>query len=154
MRGRAVRHGDAEMTVRVEHSIEIERAPRDVFDYLTDLGSIAAWQSSVVEARCDTPLAAGVAWREVRRFMGRTVEGAMVVTEFEPHRRFAAASADRQLPVRFGWDLEPTPAGTRVTFSAEAAGSFGLAGPLLTRTAKKQVQADLATAKRLLEARP
>jgi uncharacterized protein YndB with AHSA1/START domain len=139
--------------VRVEHSLEIQRAPSEVFDYLTDLRSIGAWQSSVVEARCETRLAAGVRWQEVRRFMGRTMEGTMVVTAFEPHRRFAAESAGGPLPVRFGWELEPSAGGTRVTFRAEADGSFGLAAPLLTRRAKKQVQADLATAKRLLESR-
>ena len=142
------------MTVRVEHSLEIARPPSEVFSYLIDLASIPAWQSTVVEARSEQPLAAGVTWQEVRRFMGRTVEGTMKVTAFEPDRRFAAASVGGPLPVHFSWELEPSAAGTRVTFSGEAAGSFGLAGALVARTAKKQVQADLATAKRLLETRP
>ena len=70
---------------RFEFSVDIARAPADVFAYLTDITKLPEWQSGVVEA----------AWvsegrvRQVRDFRGSRSESELRVTADEASRRFA-----------------------------------------------------------------
>ena len=103
--------------MRRTQSIEIARSPADVFAFLTDPSKLALWQDAEeVTQLTPGPLGTGSRLREVHRSLGkRRVE----ITEFvvyEPGRRFDIRVVDGP-PLDGRWDFEPSPGGTRLTFT-------------------------------------
>jgi uncharacterized protein YndB with AHSA1/START domain len=99
------------------HSIEIARSPDDVFAFLTDPSKLATWQDAEeVIQLTPGPLGVGTRLREVHRALGRR---RVEITEFvvyEPGQRFEIRMLDGP-PLDGRWDFEPSPAGTRLTFT-------------------------------------
>ena len=98
-------------------SIEIAQPPDKVFAFLTDPSKLALWQDAEeVTQLTPGPLGVGSRLREVHKVLGkRRVE----VTEFvvyEPGRRFEIRVVDGP-PLDGRWDFEPSPLGTRLTFT-------------------------------------
>ena len=141
--------------VRIEFSIDVDRPPSEVFEYLTDAASLPEWQSSAVEAHWEGEKARGARVREVRKFLGRRMESELEVTEYEPDRRFALKVLSGPVPFSVLQTLEPRNGGTRVTFlgEGEPGGFFKLAEPIVARTAERQFKSDFETLKDVLEAR-
>jgi uncharacterized protein YndB with AHSA1/START domain len=104
----------------VGHSIDIARAPEDVFAYMTDPSQLANWQSAEhVEQLTPGGVGVGTRFREVHRTMGRRrVEVTQIVT-FQPGRRFEIRVVEGP-PVDGRWDFEPLDTGTRLTFTPKA----------------------------------
>lgn len=105
------------MHVKRTQRIEIARAPEEVFTYLTDPSKLSTWQDAEEVVQL-TPgrLGVGTRLREVHRTLGRR---RVEITEFvvyEPGRRFEIRMVDGP-PLDGRWDLEPTTAGTRLTFT-------------------------------------
>lgn len=134
-----------------EHELEIERAPEDVYAFLSDPENLPRWQSEVVEVRPESE----TRFREVRTFVGRRIESMLEITAAEPGREFSVRSTAG--PVRFAVRhlLEPAGEGrTRLRVLGEAkdpAGLFKLGGRLLRRAAARRVEEDFARLKALLE---
>ena len=139
----------------IEHTVEIDRPPADVFAYLVHPERVPLWQESLLELRKhdDAPTAIGTTMTEVRTFMGRRIESRLEVVAYEQDRRFDLRTNAGPLPFHVRHTLEPANGGTRlvVEAEAEAGGLFGFAGGLVTRQAKKQFVADCARLKALVE---
>ncbi len=144
------------MAISYEHIIIIDRPVHEVFAFFSDPDNATAWQAGLVKVRADGPLGKGSKWREFRRFLGRDIETELEVTEFEPDRRFAARGTGGPARFAFAWRVERSATGTTFAFWGEAdPGGFPRLGRwIVARAVKRQVQADLARAKDLLEARP
>jgi hypothetical protein len=101
----------------VGHSVDIARAPEDVFAYLSDPSKLASWQDvEHIEQLTPGPVTVGTRFREVHRAMGRRrVELTEVVT-FEPGRRFEVRVVEGP-PVDGRWDFEAIDGGTRLTLT-------------------------------------
>jgi len=101
----------------IGHSIDIARAPEDVFAYITDPSRLASWQDAEdVEQLTPGPVGVGTRFREVHRAMGRRrVEVTEIVT-FQPGRRFEIRVVEGP-PVDGRWDFESLDTGTRLTFT-------------------------------------
>jgi Polyketide cyclase / dehydrase and lipid transport len=101
----------------VDHSVDIARAPEDVFAYLSDPSKLASWQDvEHIEQLTPGPVTVGTRFREVHRAMGRRrVELTEVVT-FEPGRRFEVRVVEGP-PVDGRWDFEAIDGGTRLTLT-------------------------------------
>ena len=102
-------------------------------------------------------LEAGVPFTVVAKLLGRQFATEAVVTDFEPDKLLAYASTGGPMPSTWTWRFEAVPEGTRVvqvaTADEELAGRFfRLAWPLVVRVFRRQMAADLATLKDLLEA--
>jgi uncharacterized protein YndB with AHSA1/START domain len=71
---------------RAGHSVVIERAPDEVFAYLTDPERLPEWQASALEASQESPgpMSVGTRVREVRKFLGRRMETLLEVTGMSP----------------------------------------------------------------------
>lgn len=74
---------------RVEQTARIPAPPSEVFDYLSDLGNLAEWQSGIVSAeRADAgPMNVGSSARVTRELMGQRLSVPLTVTEYEPPGR-------------------------------------------------------------------
>jgi uncharacterized protein YndB with AHSA1/START domain len=100
----------------VGHSIEIGRAPEDVFAYLVDPSKLASWQDAEeIEQLTPGPVGSGTRFREVHMALGRRRVQVTEVVTFEPARRFEIRVIDG-VPVDGRWDFDATDRGTRLTF--------------------------------------
>jgi uncharacterized protein YndB with AHSA1/START domain len=139
--------------VRAEISLEIDRSPEEVFEYLTDVANLPLWQSGVQAVEPDGPLRAGARFVESRRLLGRDLRTTIEITDFEPPRLFTLRALDAPVAFTVRHELEPSPGGTRLTVVGETGAGFplGLAGGLLKRRAEHQFRGDFERLKRLLE---
>jgi uncharacterized protein YndB with AHSA1/START domain len=145
--------GTLPRVLRIEFTLEIERAATEVFAYLADVEKLPEWQSSALESRADGPMEEGARISERRRLLGRDRQTELEVTAFEPPRRLTLRSLSG--PVRFTVDheLAEDGGGTLLRFTAEAEpGSFlKLAEPVLRRTAEQEFCKDFERLKEILE---
>ena len=142
---------------KIEHTVEIDRPPSDVFRYLVESDKVPQWQETLVELRPQSagPVDVGTTMTEVRRFMGRRIESRLEVTAYEPERRFDLKTTAGPIPFAVRHTLHPVEGGTRLEIvgEAEGAGFFRMAEGLVTRQARRQFVTDFARLKDLLEGR-
>jgi uncharacterized protein YndB with AHSA1/START domain len=145
------------MTIQQEHTVVIDRPIEEVFAFATDPENASLWQSTSLgtEQTSEGPLGVGTTFRDTSKFLGRRIESTYEVTENDPPHRQCMRITSRPIPGSGCYALEPTDDGsTRFTqtFEAEAGGFFRLAEPLVGRAIRRQIEADMATLKHLLEA--
>ncbi len=135
-------------------STHINRPVAEVFKYMADPTKLPEWNSIVEEATpSETPVRAGTKVQTRARFLGRKIESPSVVSEYELNKRFTQKS-EKPFPLAISNTFESEGDGTKVVavFDGDPGGFFKLGEPILARIAKKQFQAQLETAKELLEA--
>lgn len=137
----------------MEHSIFIDRAPAEVFSYLTDVEKLPEWQSSAVEASAVGEMRVGARVMETRNFLGRRAESTLEVTEYVPGRKYSLRVVSGPLPFEVRHELSPEDGGTRLGWAAEADTSRfpKLAVRMMAGTAERQFKSDLDRLKLLLE---
>lgn len=140
---------------RAETSLVINCPTGKVFAYLSDISKGTEWQSELLEVHQTSsgPVGVGTTLKEVRRLLGRKLETAFTISEYEPDLRLGFKSTTGQIPMSAYYNLEGEAGGTKVTITVEAelTGVFRMTEPLVVHTAKKQMDADLAKLKELLE---
>ncbi len=143
--------------MRIEESVEINRPPERVFEYVANPENLPQWAGTVIETRKDTsgPLLEGSSFTSVGKFLGRRIESPFEVTAHEFPRRHTHKSTGGPLPTEWTLTFEEVAGRTRYTQVAEGepGGFFGLVGPLLERVGRRQLRTDLENLKDLLEAR-
>lgn len=141
--------------MRVELTIEVARAPDEVWAYLTDLGNVPTWQSGVRSAELvgGGEVAAGARIEESRLLLGRELHNTLEIAECAAPRVFALRTLGGPVPFSVRHELEPSGAGTRLRVVAEADTGFlpGFAAGLMTRRAEKQFRRDFERLQELLE---
>ena len=142
------------MKIRIEASVDIARAPAEVFAVVTDVAHHPDWSSGVerVIDLSDSAVTPGTTWTQFSRILGREFEIHAKVIGYVADRRFEF-SVDQPAPIEMLWRLEPTPAGTHLTVSAKGeAGKFYLLVKPMTGALRDALAADLARLSRRLEA--
>ncbi len=140
--------------VKFEITVHVNRPVAEVFKYMDDPTKLPEWNSIVEEATpSETPVKVGTRVRSRARFLGRKIDSTFEVIEHEPNKRFVQKT-DKPFSFKLTNTFEPEGDGTKVVaaFEGEPGGFFKLGEQILTRIAKKQFQAQLDTAKELLEA--
>jgi uncharacterized protein YndB with AHSA1/START domain len=144
--------------MRVEESVQINRPPREVFDYVANPENLPEWAGSSLEIQKDAPgpLGQGDRFMSVSKFLGKHIEMPFEITAYETGRLYSHRSTGG--PFATEWTLsfeERAVGGTRLTQVAEGepGGFFKLAEPLLERLIRRQFRTDLENLKDLLEAR-
>jgi len=141
--------------IKIEHGIVINRPIEEVFAVVTNLENNPKWGSGLLEAvkTSDGPIGVGTTWRLVRKVLGRRLEAESEVIEYELNRNYVQRSKS-PFPVEVRQTYEAVEGGTRIsiTLEAEPGGFFKLAGPLLKSTAKRDIDAEFANLKDLMEA--
>lgn len=103
--------------MRVVESIEIERAPEDVWAVISDPGTHVRWRPALREFRPVSagPLAVGSRVREVLVWRGREIVLDDVVTALDAPRRLGLRGGWKAADFELELHLEPVARGTKVT---------------------------------------
>ena len=144
------------MAIREELSVVIDRPIEEVFAFATEPENEPLWQSTSLETEQTSggPVGVGTTFRNTSKFLGRRIDSTYEVTGNEPPRRRCVRVTSGPIPGSGCYLFEPAEGGTRFTqrFEAEIGGFFRLAEPLVGRAIRRQMEADMATLKDLLEA--
>ncbi len=134
-------------------SIIINRPASAVFARLTDLERAPEWAPQMGKFYIDGPLREGSTMREDRRLFGRTFNAMWTITRFEADTAFGLRLRFGPLRGAFGYLLEPTPTGTRLTQTTEIgfSGPLSLLSPLIAGEAQKEEDTELVRLKEILE---
>jgi carbon monoxide dehydrogenase subunit G len=142
--------------VRAELTIEVARAPEDVFAYLTDVSNLPAWQSGVHTAQIEDAGAArvGARVRESRHMLGREMNTTLEITEYDAPRVFSLRALNSPVPFVIRHELEGQDGGTLLTVTGVGDAGLlpGFASGIMARRAEKQFRKDFERLKKLLEA--
>ena len=141
--------------VRVEHTVIICRPVQEVFEFLTDPENNRLWQDGVIKSRkiSEGPVNVGTRGEDIRKYLGREFQITYEIVEYEPDKKLRFRSLSGPVQFEGSYALEPVKEGTRFSFTIQGeAGPFAaLIGALAERMARKQVESDAASLKRLLE---
>lgn len=144
---------------RNEHSVEIAAAPEEVFPYLVEGERRLEWMGVLRESEklTEGPAAVGSRWRDVFEDHGQRIELEAELAEYEPGRRLVVRLCNRAFESTSTQALaEAAGGGTRLTTVIETeykALAARLMGGVVTRHAQKQLEADLARLKEIVERR-
>ena len=144
--------------MRVEETIEINRSPQEVFNYVSDVRNYPEWMAHALEVLTDTPGAPqqGDKFIVAIKSVGRRFETPYERTSYETDRRYTDRAVGGPVPnQRWHTAFRDVPGGTRLTraVDAEPDGLLKLLEPLQKRAAERQLRKDLQTLKDVLEAR-
>jgi uncharacterized membrane protein len=142
--------------IKVEVSIQIQRAAGDIFAYISDFENNPQWQSGMVACRftSEGPLRIGSSYVQEARFLGRTIESTFEVLEYEPGRMVKAGTTGGSFPISFQRWVEPQADGSSLvsaSITGDASGFFRLAEPLMRPMVQRQIEGDYANLKRIME---
>jgi uncharacterized protein YndB with AHSA1/START domain len=146
--------GDIEMA-RMEASVVINRPVEEVFAYVIDINNWSQWMGfSGAEQTSEGPVGVGTTFKGVSEFMGRREEWTSEVTGYEPNRKVGMDMIWGPMSMDETLTFEPVEGGTRYTQvgEGETGGVFKVAGPILNRMMKKQLEDSLAKLKEILDA--
>jgi uncharacterized membrane protein len=142
--------------IKFEKSFLINRPQQEVFDFATNLSNDSQWQSSIesVEQVSDGPIGVGSTWRYVTKFLGRKNETEIQITSYEPPHQSSVKAVSGPIPFENTHKFQKQDGGTLLTFTgqAEIGGFFKMAEGLVSKQMEKQMEADGAALKKLLEA--
>jgi len=140
----------------MEASVGIDRPLEEVFAYVMDVGTWPKWEAGLLEAEqtSEGPIGIGTTFQGLNEFMGRKMEWASEITEYEPNKRAAQKMISGPISGEQTLTFEPADGGTRFSLAAEGetGGFFKVAEPLVNRMMKKQMEGNLAKLKQILEA--
>jgi uncharacterized membrane protein len=144
--------------VVITSSIEIDRPQAEVFAYLDELHKHAEWQQSLTAARVVTegPVRVGTRVVETRKVPGGPRDTTYEITEYDPPSKSSWKGLDGPVRPSGTVTVEPlSESRSRVTvaFDLEGHGIGKLFAPFARAQARKQVPADQAKLKQLLESR-
>ena len=141
--------------LKIESTIVINRPVEEVFAVVSNLENNLKWDSGFLEVKrtSQLPIGVGTTWQAVRKGLGQRIETEVEVTEYEPNQK-CTHKGKSPFPVQVQWLLDSVEGGTRINgrIEAEPGGFFKLAEPLVAGMGKRQIEADLATLKDLMEA--
>lgn len=138
-------------------SIDVDRPPATVWPYLIEVDKIQmlANLESIVQIP-EGPVEKGTRWEQTMRLLGKKLETSDEVIEIEEAQRLVIRSLDSPFPYTFGYDLEKTTGGTRVSVDVEigaTGGFFGkLAEPVVARVFEHEFVGQLQRLKAFAEA--
>jgi uncharacterized membrane protein len=133
----------------------IDRPVHDVFTFVTNLNNMHRWQSTVQEIKpaSGKPIGVGATFNVKGEMMGRSLEGLLEITEFEPDSKFGYKG--KMGPVTVGATMTFRSAGTgtklSMTGKGEPGGFFKIAEGVLAGRIKGQMENNLARLKSVLE---
>lgn len=142
---------------RNEHAVEIAAPPDEVFPWLVEPELRLRWMGALVDSEAVTsgPPEVGGLHRDVFEDHGQRTEVDAELVEVEPGRALTVKLEAKGFEGTSSQRLEETPGGTRLSVRVEARFTMlaaRLFAPIVTRHAQKQLEADLARLKELVEA--
>jgi uncharacterized protein YndB with AHSA1/START domain len=130
---------------RIVTSVEIARAPQDVFAYVTDPSRLPEWQASVVGVQHDgSPVRVGKRAVVTRQAGPRKMDSTAEIAELAPPQRWFIRGLDGPIRGNVKGRIEPLENGarSRVTIELELQG-HGIGKLLLPLVVKRQAQREM-----------
>jgi len=141
--------------ITFENTININRSPQEIFDYVADPVNAHKWQSQMVsvEWTSEGPPGVGSRQRAVSRFLGRDIEVISEFTVWEPPHRHSFKIIDGPFRVEGTMKFAAEENGTKVTMAgqSELSAIFKLAEGLIKKKMETQFDTNLADLKLLME---
>ena len=139
----------------VEKSVHIDKPASDVFAFISDFSNDAKWQHGLVSSKqtSDGPMGVGATGQTVQKFMGREMKNDLLVTTYEPPKRFGAKTTSGPVQFEMMCTLEEMSGGTHVTvhMQGEPGGFFKVAEGMVKNELNKTLDNDFAKLKQVLE---
>jgi carbon monoxide dehydrogenase subunit G len=139
----------------VDKSVHIDKPASQVFDFISDFANDAKWQDGIVrsEQTSQGPIGVGTTGQTVQKFMGREMKSDMLVTTYEPPKRFGAKTTSGPVQFEVMCTLEEMGGGTHVTvhMEGEPGGFFKVAEGMVKNELNKTLDKDFVKLKQLLE---
>jgi polyketide cyclase/dehydrase/lipid transport protein len=139
----------------IEGEIVIGRPVDVVFDYVADQSNEPQYNPRMARAEKITtgPVGKGTRFRSAVASKGRTVEMLIECTGYDRPKLFATTTTMAQADIDYTLRFEPTPAGTRMTWSGQVRpqGALRLLGPVITWLGIRQEHRIWAALKQHLE---
>ena len=138
-------------------SVEIARAPGEVYSYVTDPARFGEWQAGVIDGHIEPagPVQVGSRCVMTRRIGGADRTSTSVITELTPPRTWTIHGIDGPIRADVSVQVEPNGDGSHsdVTISIEFAGhGFGkMIVPMVNRQARKEAPQNSQSLKKRLE---
>jgi hypothetical protein len=143
---------------RLQVTEVINRSPEEVFRFVaTDhFENHPKWDPSVVEIVQTSagPLKVGTTARLTRLDRGKRIEGTVEITEYEPHRRFAAVVSFGPFTLHQSVTIEPVGTDSSrltLTINTQATGPTRLLLPLLRGVFARTMRESLRRIKEMVE---
>lgn len=140
----------------IRQTIDVDRRPEDVYDYLMDTPRLPEWQLSAVSAeRLDEgPFGVGSRMRVTRHVGRRVMPMTMEVTEYDPPHSWGMRGVDGPVRARVHGEVEPFDEGQRshVTIEVDFEG-HGVGKVLVPLVVRPQVRKELPRNEQLLKDR-
>ncbi|MGA9856802.1 MAG: SRPBCC family protein [Solirubrobacteraceae bacterium] len=135
-------------------SVEIERSPADVFDYVTDPRRMPEWQQGAVSGHMDGPTTSvGSRCTTVRRIGGREREVTTTITEYDPPRRWADRGVDGPIRAIVAVTVEELNNGSRSRLTIDLDFTGHGIGTLLVPLVRRQAAGEMPENVRRLKQR-
>ena len=146
------------MAISLSETLEISRPAEEVFAYMTDLDNDPKWQKGLLEAKhtSEGPVGVGTTGVHRAKAMGKTIEVAWQLTEYEAPKRIAWKFISGPFTGNESYTLESTPDATKVMHVAEMQPQ-GFLGRLMLMAGgiggmfKKQSEKNMQNLKGILE---
>lgn len=139
----------------VTETVSIRRSPQGVFDYLTDGRNRPQWDTTVISEELTSagPVGVGSTIHTRMRAVGRDVDFAWRVTQFDSPTRMGVVSTEGLMPTSLLLEFAAVGAGCDVsaTIEAEPEGMMRLVEPMISGSVRSTLATGLARAKVLLE---
>ncbi|MEA4909579.1 MAG: hypothetical protein GYA17_09425 [Chloroflexi bacterium] len=141
--------------IQFETSILIDRPMADVAAFLADPLNLPRWQSMVLDIQPTSagPLGAGSTFATTSEVMGRRLEGRLQISHYDLPEQLGFSVTSGPMSVHIDLRLKPAGSGVKLGVHAqgEPGGALKLAGPMLERQVRSQMEANLARLKTVLE---
>jgi ribosome-associated toxin RatA of RatAB toxin-antitoxin module len=139
----------------MESRIEIARPVDQLFAYLSDLSNWPQWLVGIQESRIEgsEKIGVGAKVRQVAKVLGRRFEITGQVVAFDPNKKIAMQVLTGPFPMALTLTFEAIGQASRLTtvLEADPGTYFRLAAPLVKPLLQRQLDADHATLKALVE---
>ncbi len=140
---------------KIRASVTINLPVEQVFAFMRDTRNTTRWHPTISEAKAtpDGLAEIGTQVTEVRTLLGRNMELTFEIAELEPNKRIVMKSVSDPIPLDITITFESLGDATNITLDAvtEASGLLKLADWVIEDMLKKEMEADLSTAKHVLE---
>ena len=141
---------------RVEASVVINRPVEEVFAFVTNPENDPQWLSGMLESEqtSEGPKGVGTTEQGVAQIVGQRIEWTAEVTEYEPNKKVKHKVTAGPISAEQSQIFEPVEGGTRFTLvlEGETGGFFRLAEPIVIRILQRDLEANVANLKDILEA--
>ena len=143
--------------INLESSTIICLPARRVFDFVSTPENDFQWQyGTLATARLSNGVNIGTFFRSIGHWRGRRLQGTLVVTQYEPNKKYGFKFLSGPLQVQTSYRFVVVNGGTQIHISTRANvdNFFEMDESVLEKALKEQLKENLALLKDLLEVSP